>query len=425
MQNQKNSLRGRIWSWYLFDWGNSAFAAVILTFVFAPYFTQAVAADPLTGSAQWGTAMTISALVIAIASPILGVLSDKAGRRKPWIGFFSLLCILCSGLMWFVGPSQQYILLALVLLAFANIGFELGIVFYNALLPTLAPKNMIGRISGWGWGLGYLGGLGCLGLAWIGLIAPEQPLFGLNAETSEPVRAAAPLAALWFVVFAAPLFLLVPDGKPSGLPARRIIAEGFRDLAATFRLLRAAPSVGWFLLAHMIYIDGLNTIFLFGAIYAAGTFEMGVLEVLEFGIALNLAAALGAVSLARADDIIGPKRVLVYSLVAATIIGIGIVTTTSKTWLWILGVSISFFFGPIQSASRSMMAQLAPPERESQIFGLYALSGKATAFLGPALFTVVVQATQSQRAGLATVLPFFLVGLGVLLMVKEPALRDR
>lgn len=420
MQSGKDSPYLRIWSWCAFDWGNSAVVAVVLTFVFAPYFTQTVAADPATGTAQLGTAMTISALIVAFASPILGVFSDKARRRKPWIGGFAGLCILCIGLLWFVRPERADVMLALVLMVLANIGFELGNVFYNTLLPGLGPRHMIGRISGWGWGLGYLGGLCCLGLTWVLLIGPQHPPFGLDPALSEPVRAAAPLAALWFAVFAVPLFVFVPEGRRTRLPLRRILSEGLHELASTVQLLRSYPSVGWFLAAHMIYIDGLNTVFLFGGVYAAGTFEMEVDEILLLGITLNIAAAFGAFAFARIDDLIGPKRVIVLSLVAVTILGLAVVTTTSKPWFWTLALAISAFFGPIQSASRSMMARLSLPERESQMFGLYSLSGKATAFVGPAIFAAVVAASGSQRAGLATVLPFFVVGLAVLLMVREP-----
>lgn len=408
-------------AWCVYDWGNSTFPAIVLTFVFAPYFTQAVAADPMQGSAEWGRTISISALVIAVLSPILGAFSDKAGRRKPWLAAFSLLAILGVAGMWFVRPMMSDAWLALTLLAIANVGFELGVVFYNSMLPGFVPNRLLGRISGWGWGAGYAGGLVSLGIALLWLVQPETPPFGLDKAAAEHIRAVMPLAAIWFAFFALPIFFFTPDEPATGRPAGQVLREGLREIFGTLRTIRRYPAVAWFLLAHMLYIDGINTIFLFGGIYAAETFRMDMIEVLQFGIALNVTAGIGAAAFAWLDDWIGARRVIAIALVALLLTAAAILLTESKVWFWGFGLLLGTFFGPVQSASRSLMARLAPEGMHSQMFGLYSLTGKATAFLGPALFSLAVTLTASQRVGMATVLPFLVIGLLLLwFCVREP-----
>jgi len=407
-------------AWCFYDWANSAIPAIILTFVFAPYFTLAVATDEVTGTAQWGWAISISALLIAVLSPVLGACSDKAGQRKPWLGIFSLVAILAVACMWFVHPSVDDVFLALFLLVVANLGFELAIVFYNSMLPAFVPRHMLGRVSGWAWGAGYAGGLVCLSIALIWFIYPETPSFGLDKEAKEHIRAITLLTATWFAVFSLPLFFFTPDRPGTSLPIAKVLRDGFTEVLDTLSTVRRYPSIAWYLLAHMIYIDGINTLFLFGGIYAAVTFKMDVIELLEFGIALNVTAGIGAAAFAWLDDWIGGRRVIIISLVALILTSIAILFTESKTWFWGLGLVLGMFFGPVQSASRSLMARLAPEGMHSQMFGLYALSGKATAFIGPALLGFVVVITESQRAGMAIILPFLTIGLLLLFLVKEP-----
>lgn len=412
--------RARV-AWCLYDWGNSAFPSVILTFVFAAYFTRAVAADPVTGTAQWGWAISLSALAIAVFSPLLGAVADRGGRRLPWLFVFSMLCIAATAALWWVAPSPQWVVLALVLVGIANFGFELATVFYNALLPEIVAPSRIGRLSGWGWGLGYAGGLVCLVLVLNGFVQADPAPFGLDRALAEHVRMAAPIAAAWFALFALPIFLLVPDRPHAGLTPMTAARQGIAQLARTLRGIRHHPDALRFLIAHMIYADGLNTLFAFGGVYAAGTFDMQVDEVIMFGIAMNLTAGLGAIGFAWVDDIAGPKRTITIALAALTVLGLAILLVEDKAWFWALGLMLGAFFGPAQAASRSMMARLAPPGLRAEMFGLYALSGKATAFVGPALLGWVALMAGSQRAGMATVLVFFLVGLWVLRPLREPA----
>ena len=413
-------LRRPVAAWCLYDWGNSAFPTIILTFVFAPYFTQAVAADPVTGTALWGQTLTLSALLIAVLSPFLGAFADKGGRRKPWLGFFSALACLATAGLWFVRPMVDDIFFALVLLVVANLGFELAIVFYNSMLPSFVPRRLLGRVSGWGWGVGYAGGLACLAIALVVFVQPEKPFFGLDKDVAEHVRAVAPLAAIWFACFALPIFFFTPDQPRTGMPFHKIFRDGGAEVLGTLRMVRRYPAIAWYLLAHMIYTDGINTLFLFGGIYAAVTFQMDIVEVLTFGIALNVTAGIGAAAFAWFDDWIGARRVIAIALVALTLTATAILFVQSKDVFWGLGLLLGTFFGPVQSASRSLMARLAPEGMQSQMFGLYSLTGKATAFVGPALFSLVVVLTESHRAGMATILPFFLIGLLLLLKVRDP-----
>ncbi|MBL6957544.1 MAG: MFS transporter [Rhodospirillales bacterium] len=406
-------------AWCLYDWANSAFPTVITTFVFAAYFTKAVAADAVAGTELWGYAMSLSALCVALLSPVFGAVADHAGRRKPWIAFFTLICIGASMMLFGTRPQPSDILWALLWVAIANFGFETAMVFYNAMLPDIVVHSRLGRLSGWGWGLGYLGGLACLVVALVFFVQPETPLFGLDKETAQHVRATGPLVAAWMALFALPLFLWTPDTPRRDLSLAQATRRGLATLADTLRNIRQYRDIVRFLIARMIYTDGLNTLFAFGGIYAAGTFGMSFEDLIIFGIGMNVTAGLGAALFAWVDDRIGPKRTIIISVAALIVLGAIILVIQSVTLFWVVGLSLGIFVGPAQAASRSMMAHMAPPDLRTEMFGLYALSGKATAFLGPALLGFVAATFDSQRAGMATIVVFFAVGLGLLLTVPE------
>lgn len=398
-----------ILSWCFYDWGNSAFSTVILTFVFATYFTEKVAINKIIGTSQWGTAVAIAGLVIAILSPIFGAIADHEGRRKPWLGGFALLAIISAGFLWFVRPSHEYATWTLSWLGLGIVGLEVSVVFYNAMLRDLAPVNYIGRISGWGWGLGYFGGL--ISLALILLILDR---------TSIQARIAGPLVGIWYGIFSLPLFIWTPDQPSTGIRFMKAIRLGLRELIKTFRTLPKYKEILKLLLARMIYIDGLNTIFAFGGIYAAGTFGMNLSEVIEFGIAMNIAAGLGAIVFAWVDDYLGAKPTVLISLFIMLALGTSILFVYSKLTFWILGMCLSIFFGPIQAASRSLMVHLVPPHLVTEMFGLYAFSGKATAFMGPWLVGTFTLLFNSQRVGMSVTMFFLLIGGILLCFVKTP-----
>lgn len=423
-QQNKNSRRALI-AWCFYDWANSAFPTVIVTFVFAAYYTTAVAVSPEAGTGDWGQAIALSGLLVAVLAPLLGAVADQGGRRKPWIGFFTFIAVICGAALWLVEPDPSFAFTALVLVAFGNAAFEFGQVFYNAMLPDVASPKRLGRISGWAWGLGYAGGLVCLALSLVLFISADDPVFSLDREKAEQVRIIGPFVAIWFALFALPLFFFTPDTPASGRPVGEAITQGLRTLVATLRNLPRHGQTGRFLIARMIYTDGLNTLFAFGGLYAAGTFGMGYEEILIFGILLNVAAGLGAVGFAWIDDLFGAKRTIVISLIALSLSAGLILLVSSKVWFMVLGCAIGLFIGPAQSASRTLMARLAPPALRTELFGLYALSGKATAFIGPALVGWITVWADSQRAGMAVIPLFFIVGLVLLWPLREPGREPR
>ena len=411
--------RRAVIAWCLYDWANSAFPAIVQTFVFATYFTSAVAATPAVGTALWGQANSVAALVIAILGPVFGAIADQGGARKPWLLALTLLSVVATAALWYVRPNPADALFGLVAMGIATIGFELGTTFYNAMLPDLVPAERVGRVSGWGWGVGYAGGLVCLVLALVLFVEPNPPPFGLDRQLAEHVRITAPLTAAWFAVFSLPLLLWVPDRAPVAMGTAAAIRSGVGDLFRTLAQVRRHANIARFLLAKMIYIDGLNTLFTFGGIYAAGTFGMSLKEVLMFGILLNITAGVGAIGFAWVDDWIGAKPTILISLVAMILLGGAILLVDGKAWFYGLALAIGIFLGPAQAASRSFMARVAPAERRAEFFGLYSFAGKATAFVGPALVGWATYAFDSQRAGMATIVPFFIVGVLLLLPVKE------
>jgi len=380
-----------------------------------------VAADEVTGTTQWGYAIALSGLTIALLSPIAGAIADVGGRRKPWLLTFTGLGAVAMALLWLIEPDPRFVLLALVLVFLANTAIELGQAFYNAMLPDLAAPKTLGRWSGRGWSLGYLAGITTLLLLYFGFVSPDPPPFGLAAETAENIRISGPVIACWLLAFALPLFLLTPDRPHAAKPLLRAVHEGLANLWGTLRSLRPRQQVPRFLVARLIYNDGLNTLFAFGGIYAAGTFGMTTEEVLLFAIALNISAGIGSFAFGFIDDWIGSKRTILIAIAGLASFGIAALIAEEKTTFFVLGVLIGLFVGPAQSASRTLMARLAPPDQRTEMFGLYALSGKLTAFIGPFLFGAATSLFQTQRAGMAMVVVLLTVGgLLLLLTVREP-----
>jgi len=417
--SESGTWRGR-WSWALYDWANSPFTTLVITFVFPAYFQQAIIKDAVEGQARWGYAIAISGLIIALVGPVLGAIADASGRRKPWLFAFTWLCVAGSAALWFAAPAPEWAAYSLGCVIVANIGFEFGIVFNNAMLPDIVEEERLGRLSGWAWGIGYAGGLAALLLALVAFIWPAVPPFGLEKETAEHVRIVGPLVAAWLALFSVPMFLFTPDrpARPTGVA--KAVRTGLRDLRNTLAALPANRPVAIYLVAHLIYADGLITLFAFGGVYAAGAFGLSLTEVVIFGIVLNVAAGAGALAFAWLDDRLGSKRVIVMALVGLIAASLLAVAATTLTWLWVAGIAIGIFVGPAQAASRSLMARLTEPESRAAYFGLYALSGKVTAFLGPALVATVTRALDSQRAGIATIIAFFVVGLVLMAWVPEP-----
>lgn len=411
-------------AWCLYDWACSSFSIVVTTFIFATYFTTKVAQDPILGTYQWANAMSIAGLIIAFSSPLFGAIADHGGYHKRWLFFFTMIAIIFTALLWFAYPTPQAVWFTLFCVVISTVGYEVAQVFYNAFLPTLAPKKYLGRISGWGWGSGYLGGILALTIALVVFIRTN--MLGLNTAAAEQVRICGPFVAIWYTVFALPLFFFVPNLVVAKKPLPQAIKAGVIEILRTLRKLREEKNIFLYLLAHMIYADGLNTLFAFGGIYAAGTYGLSFQEVLLFGITMNITAGIGASLLAWVDDYLGSKPTILMSLACLFFLSLPLLFLQHKYMFWAMALIVAVFVGPVQSASRSLMVHLMSKRKMSaEMFGLYALSGKVTAFVGPWLLGLVTLHFHSQRVGMATVLVFFAVGGALLIPVKVEKSRGR
>lgn len=443
--------RRSIVAWIFFDWSAQPFFTLVTTFVFAPFFASALASDPAEGQALWGYATGLAGLTIALLSPLLGGIADRTGPRKPWIAVFGAMLVIGSGMLWFARPGSPWAVpIALTGFVIGTIGAEFATTFNNAMMTRLVPPKKLGRLSGTGWAVGYLGGLISLALT-LGLLAADpqtgktlaglSPLFGLDAAAREGDRFSGPLTALWFVIFVAPMFLLTPDTPRSGIPLKEAAAGGLARLKATVAELPSLPGLGRFLLANMIYQDGLVALFAFGGIYGAGVFGWQTIELGVFGILLTVTGTFGAWLGGKLDDAIGGKRVILGAIACLLFACLGILSLgpgqiafvieaapatpgdglfaslPEKVYLG-LGLLIGLVAGPLQASSRSLLARIAPPARIGEFFGLFALAGKVTSFLGPTLVALATTIFASQRAGLAVLIGFFLLGGWLLAGVK-------
>lgn len=403
----------------MYDFANSAFTTLVVTFIYSTYFTLTMTEDATTGAARWSFGITVTAIAVALLSPYVGAIADRGGHRKRLLLIATAICVAATILLFFATPGQVWF--ALSAFVVANVAFELGYVFYNAYLPDIAPPEKIGRVSGFGWALGYAGGLLCLAVALVGFVGVGgEPLFGLSTEEGLNVRATNLLVAGWFFVFSLPAFFALKDTPPlQPRAAGSVFRTATRELSQTFQSVRRYRNVFWFLLAHLIYNDGLVTVFSLGGPYAASTFGFTVEDNIMLGIALNIAAGLGAYAFGFLDDRVGGKRTILISLVGLFLFTTLAIVAQTRLMFWIAAIGIGLLVGPNQSASRSLMGRLAPPDKESEFYGFYSFSGKATSFLGPLLFGVLTVLTGTQRYGMAVLLVFFLAGGLLLLRVKE------
>ncbi|MDJ1159769.1 MFS transporter [Chelatococcus sp. SYSU_G07232] len=445
--------RRAVVAWIFFDWAAQPFFTLVTTFIFAPFFAAALTPNPAEGQALWGYATGLAGLTIAVASPVLGAIADVAGPKKPWIAAFGALLVVGSAALWWAAPGRPHAVpLALVAFAVGTIGAEFATVFNNAMMPRLVPPERIGRLSGAGWAMGYVGGLVSLALTLAFLAADPatgktllglSPAFGLDAAAREGDRFSGPLTALWFLVFVLPMFLLVPDVPRSRVPLAAAARAGVAQLADTVAHARRHGMIARFLIANMVYQDGLVALFAFGGIYAAGVFGWGTVEIGIFGILLTVTGTIGAFAGGRLDDLIGGKRVVMGALAVLILCCFGILSLAPGRVFFVLeaspalpgdglyaslpekiylalGLIIGLVAGPLQAASRSLLVRLAPEDQVGQFFGLFALSGKVTSFLGPTLVAVATQASGSQSAGLAVLIGFFALGGAVLAGVRQP-----
>jgi len=407
-----------IFAWSMYDFANQPYTTLVITFIYSTYFAKAIAPNEIIGTALWSRAMTITALTVAFLSPIMGAVADKTGHRKLFLIFWTYVCIVGSFVLYYPLPGEIY--KALFWVVISNVGFEMGGLFCNAYLPDIAPKDKIGRVSGYGWSLGYLGGLIALGIGYMFLVSPENPMFGFSKELGENIRATNIMVAIWFIIFSIPVFMgLSGTAKVNKSSSKNIWLDSFLEIKSTFSNIKKYKELVKFLIARIFYNDGLITIIAFGGIYAAGTFNFTFEDIFLFGIVLNITAGLGAFALGFLDDIIGGKKTVQVSNVGLIFACLLAVFTKSITVFWFSGILIGIFMGSNQAASRSLMARFIPENKENEFFGFFAFTGKATAFLGPLLLGLVTQAFNSQRHGIFVVVVLLLIGFFLMSRVNE------
>ncbi|TIL38750.1 MFS transporter [Mesorhizobium sp.] len=447
---QRTSGRG-IWGWMLFDWAAQPLFTVITTFIFGPYFVSRMASDPVIGQAAWGYGIAAAGLVIAVLSPVLGSIADQTGPRKPWIGFFAVIQIASLCMLWFAAPGSN-VFLVVLFFSLASVAAEFSTVFNDSMMPRLMPKSEIGRISNIAMGLGYLGGM--IALIFVVLFmagSPEtgktilglSPVLGLDPRLGEDARASGPMAAAWYLLFILPMFFFTPDAM-KGIPLRPAVREGLSELKSTLAEVRKRSGIFRFLVARMIYQDGVNALLALGGTFAAAMFLWSIPEIGLFGIILNVVAIIGCLVAARLDTVLGSKGVVMIALVMLSAATIGIVSTgpgftlfgalplstadsggmfgTAAEKAYILyGLLIGLAFGPVQASSRSYMARSVTPAESGRYFGIYALAGRATSFLAPFMVATITAASGSARLGMAAIVLFLGVGLAILVRTPYPA----
>lgn len=430
----------------MFDWANQPFFTLITTFIFAPYFTAHMVGDPVAGQVLWGYGQAAAGALIALLAPVLGAIADVGGRRKPWIAFFQVLTVLgCIGLWWAYPGRPDLALYTLAALILATVGAEFSIVFNNSMLPSLVRPERLGWLSGLGWAAGYAGGLVALALfaalanpQTFGLSAPEgEGLFGFERASFEPERLTGPLSAAWLVIFVLPLFLLTPDRPKSKARVGALVKLGLIELRDTLRALPRHPNPTLYLLAFMLYNNGLLAVIAFAGVYFSGVFQWTTNELGLFGIVLTVAACIGAVVGGYFDRHAGSRRTIKLAVLGVMIATLGILSAspdrilffievphgTSEAAIYGFSLLLGFCMGPMQAASRALMGRIAPPDLVGEFYGLFALSGKATAFLAPFAIAVITDAFQSQRAGLVVVLVFLAAGYALFRPVREEQMR--
>ncbi|MFI7482577.1 MFS transporter [Kocuria sp. M1R5S2] len=411
--------RSHVWAWSLWDAGSAAFNAVMTTFVFTVYLTGDAFGGEDHASRVLGFGIGAAGVVVALLAPVVGQRSDGAGRRRFWLGVNTMLTALLTALCFFVYPEEPFLYLGVGLLALANVFDEFAVVNYNAMLPGIAGRDHIGRVSGQGWAMGYFGGILALSIVLFGFVTPG--LLGLPEEDALNVRAVALFSGLWIALFSVPVLLVVPEARPTRRGPRPSVAQSYRQLWRTLRrLYREAPQTLWFLLSSAVFRDGLNAVFTFGGVIAAGTFGFALSDVIVFAIVGNVAAGVGALVGGRLDDRVGPKRVIVVSLTCIVLAGAPLLILDGTAAFWVCGLLLCLFVGPAQSASRTFLGRLVPAGQEGALYGLYATTGRAVSFLAPTLFAVFVSVLGAQRWGILGILLVIVTGLLLLLGTRDP-----
>ncbi|GAA4369210.1 MFS transporter [Paeniglutamicibacter cryotolerans] len=420
-------LTKQVLAWASWDWGSAAINAVMTTFVFTVYLTSSYFGSPAETSAALGAALAVAGVAVALLAPITGLRSDAGGRRRFWLGVNTVLVALTTAACFFVFPEPRFLLLGVCLIALASVFAEFATVNYNAMLPQISTPATIGKVSGFGWGMGYLGGIVALSIVLFTLVTPLFDWAGANEHNALNLRLVAVFSALWFMGFGLPVLFTVPELAATAKSARIGFVAAYRVLGRRVAALyRTDRHTVYFLLSSAVFRDGLAAVFTFGGVIAAGTFGFTLQQVIIFAIVGNVVAAIGAMVGGVLDDRTGPKSVIVGSLIGLLVAGTGVFLSPGTTGFWIFGLMLCLFVGPAQSSSRAYLARLAPESQEGELFGLYATTGRAVSFLAPAMFAwAIVLATPmagdgAQRYGILGILVVLAGGLLLLLPVRPP-----
>jgi MFS transporter, UMF1 family len=396
--------RGQVVSWCLFDFANSSYSAVIAAVIFPVYFVSTVAGNATgQGDVWWGRAISVSMAFVAVTSPFLGGIADYSGRRKRLLFFYTLLCIL--SVSSFSLLRKGMLLEGFFLVVLANIGMEGGLVFYNSFLPEIAGKEYQGRVSAWGYAVGYAGSICSL------LLVLPLVKNGRYHETWF-------IVSLFFLVCALPAFFYLPRDRKNSISVFGAAVKGGRYSLATLKIMLENRPLRRFMLAYFIYEDGVNTVIVFSSIFASTTLKFDVGELILLYIIVQVTALTGAFFMARPIDAWGPKKVLLLSLLAWTIVSVSAFFIEAKIYFWILASVAGLGLGTVQASSRAFFTQFIPADHESEYFGVYSLAGKSSAVMGPLLFGAVSSAFGSQRPAILAISVFFITGLLMIRYVR-------
>ena len=406
----------KIFNFALYDFANSAFTTIIITFIFATYFAKQIAPNPILGQSYWGWTIGITGFLVAVIGPIAGSFADKNNRIVFFMRCFSLLCILFTTLLWFSRPSQSYLLYTLLIVGIANLFYELSLIFYNSLLKDISNSKNLGKSSGFGFALGYIGGIIILLISIKLFIDTDNLPFGLTKEDSQNIRAIALLVSFWFLIFATPFLFFGIKEK------NKKINRGVSSYFAEIRKLvwnKKLSILAKFLIARMLYADGLNAIIVMGGIFAVGVFNLEIKELLKLSILMNITAFIGAFIGGIVNDKYGSKFVIIFALNGLIFSSVAILFTSTVSTFFLLAAINGLFIGPIQSASRVVITSMLNKNNQGKGFGLFAMSGKMTSFLGPLLVSTVTFLTNSQRIGFSAAIILLVAGLIILLSIKK------
>ena len=405
----------KVFNFALYDFANSAFTTIIITFIFSTYFAKQIAPNAVLGQSYWGWTIGITGLLVALAGPLIGSFADKKNCTEFFIKLFTIICVSLTSLLWFSKPSEKYLLYTLIIVALANFFYELSLIFYNSILKRISNSNNLGKSSGYSFALGYIGGILIL-IVCIKIFIDNDVLpFGLSKENSENIRATSIVVALWYLLFSIPFLFSLKKRIKNKIEKSSNNIKKIKNLFWD----KGLNNLGKFLIARMLYADGLNAIIIMGGIFAVGVFNLEIKDLLVLSILMNITAFIGAIIGGYANDKFSSKSVIIFSLIGLIFSSAIILFVQTKIFFLIFASINGFFIGPIQSASRVFITKSIDKNNQASGFGLFALSGKLTSFIGPLLVSTLTYISNSQRIGFSAAIILLLIGLLILLKVKK------